>query len=216
MDFVLPREPLTDALRPQRFAVRLAPGVQVVRRADWLVWTESQALLVAAREQAERMAVEARDAFEAERRRGYEEGVQAARLEQSQDMIERVAHTAAFYGRVEQRMVDVAMTAVRHIVGGFDDRERVAAVVKGVLEVVRNQKHVILRVAPARVDEMRAGVDAMRADFPGIGFIDVVGEAQLAEDACVAESDLGIVESSVEGQLGVLGRALGAVFGAVA
>ena len=116
-------------------------------------------------------------------------------------------------GRVEQRMVALVMQAVQRIVADFGDRERVVAVVKGALAVVRNQKQVTLRVSPSQLDDVRASVNELLAAFPGVGFLDLVPDARLGPDACILESEIGVVEASIAGQLGAIEKAFASILG---
>jgi type III secretion protein L len=213
MDVVLPRLPLTDPLRPQRFGLRLAPGTQVVRRADWLVWRAAAQAVEAAREEAAAIAAGARAAFDAECARGLAQGREQARLEQAEQMIDQVGRTVDYYGRVEERLVALVMQAVQRIVHDFSDRERVLAVVQGALAVVRNQKQVTLRVAPSEVPTVKAALNELLAAYPGIGFLDIAADARLAAGACIVESDIGTVEASVQGQLEAMRKAFAHILG---
>jgi type III secretion protein L len=50
--------------------------------------------------------------------------------------------------------------------------------------------------------------------YPGVGLLDVVGDMRVAADACVLESDIGVVEASTEGQLAALESAFHRALGA--
>lgn len=213
MAFILPTQALSDPLRPQRLSLQLAPGTQVVRREDWLVYRAAKDMVAAARAEAGTIVAGAHEAFEAERRRGHEEGLEMARLAQAEQMIEQVTRTVDYFAQVEQRMVELVMQAVQRIVADFGDRERVVAVVKGALAVVRNQKQVILRVSPPQVDAVRSSVNQLLAAFPGIGFLDIVADPRLAADACILESDIGVVEASIAGQLQAMRQAFATILG---
>lgn len=213
MAFVLPRQPLSDPLRPQRLGLRMAPGTRIVRREDWLVWCAAEDALNAAQAQAAQVAADARAAYEAERARGHAEGREEAQLEQAERMIEQVGRAVDYFGRVEQRMVELVMQAVQRIVADFDDRARVLAVVKGALAVLRNQKQLTLRVPPAQLAAVQAAHNDLLAAFPGVGYLDVVPDPRLAADACILESEIGVVEASISGQLQALRKAFAAVLG---
>lgn len=88
------------------------------------------------------------------------------------------------------------------------------AVVKGALAVVRNQKQVTLRVlTPSQLDDVRASVNELLAAFPGVGFLDLVPDARLGPDACILESEIGVVEASIAGQLGAIEKAFASILG---
>ena len=90
MAFVLPLR-LPDPTKPVRtLQAHVAPGTKVLRVAEVNAWAEAEAMLKAARAQADSIVAGAEEAFEQERQRGYAEGLTAARMEQAEKMIETV------------------------------------------------------------------------------------------------------------------------------
>lgn len=210
MAFLLPRDPLTPS---RTLAARLAPGTRIVKAADVAAWADAQALLAAARAQADAIVAGAEAAVAKECARGYAEGKAEARMEQAEKMIETVGRTVDYFASVEGDMVALVMGAIRKIMEGFDEEERVLLVVKNALAVVRNQKQMTLRLAPARVEGVRARVNELLAAYPGVGYLDIVPDARLQGDACILESEIGLVEASIDGQIAALQTAFSKVLG---
>ncbi|HSV47688.1 MAG TPA: HrpE/YscL family type III secretion apparatus protein, partial [Ramlibacter sp.] len=210
MAFILPRHPLKPA---RSLALGLAPGVKVVRAADIAVLRDAAQAVADARAQADAIVAEATAAFEAEKQRGYQEGQEEARLEQAEQMIENVSRTIDYFSKVEGRMVDLVMQAVQKIISDFDDSERVVITVRNVLSVVRNQKQMTLRLNPQQVDLVKARVNDLLAAYPGVGYLDIVADSRLKPDACILESEIGLVEASMEGQIAALRGAFQKVLG---
>ena len=203
MVFVLPRGPLT----PSSVAPRIGSEVRVLSGSDRQAWADAQALLDHARAQAEAIVAGAQAAFEEERKRGYTEGREEALLDQAEKMIETVGRTVDYFARVENEMVELVMQAVRKVVDGFDSRETVMVVVRNALAVVRNQKHMTLRLHPEEVEIVRARVNELLAAYPGIGYLDIMADARLVRGACILESEIGMVEASLDGQIEALRNA---------
>ena len=210
MAFLLPRDPLTPARQLQ---ARIAPGQRVIRAADVAALGEAEALLASARQQADAIIARAEAELEAERRRGYDEGQAEAQMEQAEKMIDTVGRTIDYFARVEGDMVALVMAAVRKIIDGFDDAERVLIVVKNALSVVRNQKQMTLRLHPQQVDVVRSRVNDLLAAYPGVGYLDIVGDGRLSMESCILESEIGLVEASIEGQIKALEGAFQKVLG---
>src|SRR5690606_25589100 len=159
MAFLISRE----ALKARPLAVTPDPAARVVRAADYATLVQSQALLDEARAQAQAIVAGAQEAFEAERRRGYEDGKQEALLDQAEKMIETVGRTVDYFASVENEVVDLVMAAVRKVVDGFDDREKVMVVVRNALAVVRNQKQMTLRLHPDEIEVVRERINDILA-----------------------------------------------------
>ena len=209
MVFILPRAPLMPSSAPPE----INSSVQVLSGADRIVWAEAQSLLAHAREQAEAIVASAQSAFEAERERGYAEGREKALLDQAEKMIETVGRTVDYFASVENDMVELVMQSVRRVVDGFDRRETVMAVVRNALAVVRNQKHMTLRLHPDDVNTVRARVNELLAAYPGVGYLDIMEDARLERGACILESEIGMVEASLDGQIAALRNAFQRMLG---
>ena len=203
MAFLIPRDPVT----PRQLAGRPDPAARVVRAQDHARLCDAQALLEAAHAQAQAIVAEAKAAFEAERQRGYAEGREEALLDQSERMIEAVERTVDYIASVEGKMVELVMSAVGKVIDGFDDREKVMIVVRNALAVVRNQKQMTLRLNPAEVEIVRSQINELLAAYPGVGYLDILADGRLAPGACILESEIGLVEASLEGQLQALRNA---------
>lgn len=210
MAFIVPRHPLKPQ---QRLDLGLAPGTRIVRARELADWREAQAIVAEARAQAQAIIDTAQAAHEAERQRGYRDGQEQARLEQAEQMMENVSRTIDYFSQVEGRMVELVMQAVQKIVSDFDDNERVLITVRNVLAVVRNQKQMTLRLNPQQVETVKARIVELLAAYPGVGYLDIVPDTRLKPDACILESEIGLVEASLEGQLQALRNAFQKVLG---
>lgn len=180
------------------------PNAVILRAADAQVWTDAQGLLERARADADRIRAEALSAFEAEKVKGFEEGLAQAHLEQAERMIDNASRMVDFFASVEQRMVGLVMDAVRRIIADYDDAERVMAVVRSGLNVLRNQKQLTLRLSPEHAESVRGRASELLQQFPGVGMVDIVSDSRLKGDAAILESDIGVVEASIEMQLQAL------------
>ena len=213
MAFFIPHAAL-DPLQPARVLLSgIDTSRKIIRFADVAALHEAQQLIVAANAQADAIVAGAQAAFEAERQRGYAEGIEEAKLEQAEQMIENVSRTIDYFGKVETRMVELVMQALRKIISDFNDEERVLITVKNVLSVVRNQKQMTLRLNPNQVEIVKARVNDLLANYPGVGYLDIVADSRLQLDSCILESDIGLVEASMEGQLQALENAFTKVLG---
>jgi type III secretion protein L len=155
----------------------------------------------------------ARQQLEAERARGYQQGLDEARLELTERMIETASRTVELFASIEQRMVSLVMDAVRRLMADFSDTERVMAVVRSALSVLRTQRQLTLRIAPDHVEHVRARASELLEQFPGVGILDIVADPRLKHDATILESEIGLVEASIESQLQAIEQGFQKVLG---
>ena len=87
-------------------------------------------------------------------------------------------------------------------------------VVKSALGAVRNQKQMTLRVAPQNVEVVKKQLNELLAAYPGVGYLDIAADARLSGDACILESEIGVIEASIQGQVGALRATFKKILGA--
>lgn len=187
-------------------------SAKIIRAKDFWAFKEAERAVADALAEQERILAAAREAYDDALRRGWEEGNESARLEQSGSMMELVGRTVDYYGKIETQMVELVLDAVRKVVNDFDSRERVATAVRNCLEHVRDQKHLTIAVHPGQVEFLRGQVDALKAQYPSVALIDIRPDPSLGEDACIVKSDIGVVEASLAGQVEALRTTLATVF----
>jgi type III secretion protein L len=189
------------------------PGDPVMTASDAAQWLGAAEMLDMARQESERIRSEAIEAFEAERQKGFAQGLSEAKQEMAERMVESAAQAVEYLGAIEERMVVLVMQAVRRIIADYDESDRVMAVVKSGLSVMRNQKQLTLRLPPDRIDIVRTRATELLEQFPGVGVVDFAPDSRLKGDAAILESDIGVVESSIESQLSALEAGFRKVFG---
>jgi type III secretion protein L len=190
----------------------LAAG-RVIKADEFAASRDARAIVDAARAEAQRILTEAKEISERERQRAFEEGRDAARLEMSEQMIDTVGHVVDYLGKVEHEMVDVVGLALERILGEIGDKELVVRVVKNALAAVRNEKHLTLRVAPGQVATVKERMNEILGLYPIIVDIQVVGDGRLSPTGCILESEIGVIDASLDGQIGALKKSFAKIFG---
>lgn len=209
MAFLQSRSPV----EPRRLAAQVDPAARIVRADAYASLVDAEAMLALARVQADAIVAGAQAAFVAEQERGYADGRESALMDQAEKMIETVGRTVDYFTNVENEMIDLVMMAVRKVVDGFDDREKTLIVVRNALAVVRNQKQMTLRLHPDEVDTVRARVNDLLAAYPGVGYLDILADGRLSTGSCILESEIGLVEASLEAQIAALRNAFERMLG---
>ncbi|GEM75438.1 HrpE/YscL family type III secretion apparatus protein [Vibrio sagamiensis] len=193
--------------------LKLTPGLKVLKAQDYTRYLDSQHLVDAANAKAESIIEQAQQAYEAEKQRGYEAGMEQAKIENAQILIETVAKGNQYYLQVENKMTEVVLEAVRKIINTFDDVNTTTRVVKEALYLVSNQKQVILHVHPDQVAEVKENIANVLSEFPEVGYVDVVADSRLKNGGCILETEVGIIDASIDGQLQALKQAMKKQFG---
>ena len=188
-------------------SIQPSAGTKIIKSAELGPLFEANALLDAAREKAAEMEKAALAAYEEKRQEGYRDGLEEGKLEHSEKMLETILTSVEFIENIERTLVNVVTQAIRKIIGEMDDRERIVAIVRNALNVVRGQQKVTVRVAPADEEAVLKAMAAMTSASSGNAFLTVVADARLEKDSCILESELGVVDASLSTQLKALEHA---------
>ncbi|HET6468611.1 MAG TPA: HrpE/YscL family type III secretion apparatus protein [Geminicoccaceae bacterium] len=203
---------MAGLLRLTHGDVTVAPERRVIRAEDYQAWVAGQDFLEAAKAHAREIEAEARAAYAAEKERGYQDGLAEAAMKAAEQQLDTIAQTVAWFERVENQVAELVIQATEKILGELDEVELVKRVVQNAMRVMRNQRQVTLRVTPELVESVQKQLAAIMADYPGVTFVDVAPDARLRRGGCILESELGVVDATVELQLEALKRALRRAF----
>ncbi|MEM9280422.1 MAG: HrpE/YscL family type III secretion apparatus protein [Verrucomicrobiota bacterium] len=189
-------------------STELQPDQKIIKAAEFEVWREGSSIIERAKIEAEEISRQSQLDYEKEKQRGYSDGLMEGRMQLSEQMIGTVEKSVQYLGEIESSMVEIVLSAVRNIIGEVDDQDRIKQVVRKVLTTARDQKRVTLRVSKADAEVVRADLDEILGDFPGITFIDVESDARLKQGDCILETEIGVVEATLESQMQSLKSAL--------
>ena len=180
-----------------------------VASEDAAALVRAEEIVTAAEEEAAQIREEAKAAFEREKERGYAEGIANGKAEILGQKLDLVDESIDYIESVEGALADLVVKAIRKCVAELDDTELVAQLVRRSLQaVVRTQREVSVKVAPDKVDVVKAQTDALISEFPTVRTLTVEADARLTGEACIVETASGIVEASIEGQLAAIERSI--------
>ena len=187
----------------------LASDRRLVKAADVATAKSAAEIVADAEAEARRIRDKAKAAFEEERKRGYEKGLQDGKLEIAMQKLEQVDQSVAFMESVEGKMADIVMKALRSFVVEVGDKEMVVNIVRKTMNaVIRTQRHVTLKVAPEMAQVVKDRVAALRKDYPTVESFDGVEDERLKGPACILETEAGVADASVESQFAAIERSL--------
>src|SRR5262245_336187 len=89
----------------------------VLKRDELSSLLEATRLIEVAKAEDEAIRQQAIKDYEAEKQRGYEEGLEKGRAEMSEKMVEQMTQSARYFSNVEDTLIEVVMRALRRIIG---------------------------------------------------------------------------------------------------
>lgn len=182
---------------------------KIIKAKDYSQMLEANAILEEAQTRAANIIKEAELAYQERKNEGYEDGLLEGRMAQAEKMLEVADQAIEYIEKLENTLVGVVSTALRKIIGEMDEKERIVKVVRNALVSVRSQQRVSIRVCPADEVTVRESLAAMLASSPGsVNLLDVVADPRMQQGDCILESELGVVNASLEQQISAIERAL--------
>jgi type III secretion protein L len=173
-----------------------APGVKIIRAEEISAWRDGY-----------RFLSEAGKAFEAERARGFSEGMAAASRDAGKLVLETAGKVDRYLGSLEKQIAALSFDIVRRVLGEFDDAELVARSARNALADFRDANAVRIKIHPSAETAVRRMLAERRQD-PGISFV-VQTDDELAERACILSTEFAIIDATLDSQLAAIVQAMG-------
>ncbi|MFT5083258.1 MAG: type III secretion protein L [Lentisphaeria bacterium] len=187
------------------FSPKPIQSKKILEAHEYLGYKEAQDVLDRARKSAEIMDEKARNAYETLEEEGYEAGLDRANEEAMKRMISNVERAGKYLNDIECDIAEMVIMAVRDILGEFDEVELARRMVHKLCSVVQERQNLILRVDVGSFMAVSSALEQYQNDFPKLK---IISDSHLANGSFVLESDMEIIDGSVNGQIDVLKRAL--------
>lgn len=185
-----------------------APGVKILKADDYARMVEANDLLEEARAHYEKITAEAQEIYEAQKSRGYEEGLEEGRMEHAARVFEVAAESLDYFEKLELTVVKIVSDALERVLGELNEDELILRVVKSGIAIARNEHRVVVRVCPGQVKVVEEAQADLLRHFAGIRMLDVVADSRLKKGDCLVESEMGVVDAGLETQMTALKRVM--------
>ncbi len=192
----------------EKSGVSVVPTSRILKREEHAFLLEGQRIVEAARHEADLIRQEAQEEYERKRQEGFQKGQEEGKAEISERIVETLGQSAAYFSKVEDAMVDMVVRSIRNVLGEMNQREIVERVVHRALESTRNESHVTVRVSPSQAEWLKTRVNSILQSFPKVQFLNIQPDNRLPEDGCVLETEIGVVDATLETQLKAIEKAL--------
>lgn len=140
---------------------------------------------------------------------GYQAGLEEGKQEYAMKILDTVLTSVESLESLEQQLVDVVMLSVSKVIGQFDNQEIVVRIIKQALNTVRGEKRILVRISACVLDAVRIELAPFLLSPDGsMGYIELRADPSLQPTDCILETQMGVVEASLDTQLKLLKQAL--------
>ncbi|MDR1366934.1 MAG: HrpE/YscL family type III secretion apparatus protein [Puniceicoccales bacterium] len=161
---------------------------------------KSQRVLDEALDKREKIFEEAKKYYESEARRGYDDGYATGKAEMAKQLAELVVKSTDNMKYLESSIAGLVVKALQRIIGEVDRRELIVDIVRQALKAVKNQQEAILKVSPQDSQAVRDNLKEILSDGI-VDYLEVMADSRLKPGTCILETDLGVVDASLDIQV---------------
>lgn len=161
---------------------------------------KSTKILAEAQEKRTEIFEEAKKYYANEAKRGYDDGYATGKSEMAQQLVEIAAKNSENINQLESSIVGLVLKALKRILGEVSKETLIVDLVRQALKLVKNQQEAILKVSPADAQAVRDHMEQIMADGI-VDYLEVTADSRLKPGTCILETDIGVVDASLDVQL---------------
>lgn len=196
---------MNNFLGIQKKYLNVVQSGKVLKASDYLIYKTAGEIIQEAKLDAELIVSKTEEAHQAKQAEGYQQGMEEGRAELVEKIVEATDRENSYIQEKESQIIEVVVTAIKNIIGEFDDVDLTLRVIKKALIELQGQQHITLRVVP---DQTKIIKLALKEITGSSLLIKVVPDIEIQSGQCVLESDLGLIECSIDDQLDALRKAM--------
>jgi type III secretion protein L len=186
---------------------QLVPSGKVIKSEVFAAKVSAQDIVLSARQKANKIIQDSQAIYEKEKQRGFNEGLEGGKAEASQLMMELLSKSVDNFEKSESDIIRIVSEALKRIVGEMNQGDLITQVVKNALKVIRNQKRALIRVCPSQAKILQTRIAELSSDNIGaVKLIEIVPDNRLKENQCILETEMGIIDASIQTQLDAIQR----------
>ncbi|MDR2788756.1 MAG: HrpE/YscL family type III secretion apparatus protein [Candidatus Accumulibacter sp.] len=180
-----------------------APGQLRITAKETALFLEAEQLLAAVQEKEKAIQESAKKLYRHRHAQGYQDGIMAGKMEYSAKILETVMSSVEYLESLETSIVRLVGEVTRKLIGEMDHDEVIVRLVRQALNSVRGERKVLIRVAARDEPAVRRDLSAhlQLRDGGASGFLDILPDPELPPGSCILESEMGVIEASLETQL---------------
>lgn len=184
----------------------------VVKKDDYVAWLESETLVAEAREEASKIISDAKEAFEAERRRGFEEGLESgltvARESSEAHHKELSASYADKLVEIHEEIPALIAGAVKKLLGEMPSDDLLTKIVSQTLKHPSLKGDVSIHANNLEYEILKERFEGLSEEHKDIHNIEVVKDHAVDPGRFKLNSGASIIDSSPKEQLDALQKSI--------
>ena len=191
--------------------LQIADDVKIIRKDDLENFFAAEEIILESKKKAQEILDKAEEIYKNRFEQGLTEGKEEGKSEYTFKIMDMVLSQVDSLESLEKQLVEVVTKSVNKIIGDLDEKDRIVRVVRKGLSAVRGEKRIVVRVSTHDEPIVREDLKAyLLSDDGRSGYIEVIGDVNLKKGDCILETQMGVVEASLDTQLKILSESLSA------
>ncbi|MCL1603327.1 HrpE/YscL family type III secretion apparatus protein [Succinatimonas hippei] len=191
--------------------LQIADDVKIIRKDDLEKFFAAEEIILESKKKAQEILDKAEEIYKNRFEQGLTEGKEEGKSEYTFKIMDMVLSQVDSLESLEKQLVEVVTKSVNKIIGDLDEKDRIVRVVRKGLSAVRGEKRIVVRVSTHDEPIVREDLKAyLLSDDGRSGYIEVIGDVNLKKGDCILETQMGVVEASLDTQLKILSESLSA------
>ena len=191
--------------------LQIADDVKIIRKDDLEKFFAAEEIILESKKKAQEILDKAEEIYKNRFEQGLTEGKEEGKSEYTLKIMDMVLSQVDSLESLEKQLVEVVTKSVNKIIGDLDEKDRIVRVVRKGLSAVRGEKRIVVRVSTHDEPIVREDLKAyLLSDDGRSGYIEVIGDVNLKKGDCILETQMGVVEASLDTQLKILSESLSA------
>ena len=191
--------------------LQIADDVKIIRKDDLEKFFAAEEIILESKKKAQEILDKAEEIYKNRFEQGLTEGKEEGKSEYTFKIMDMVLSQVDSLESLEKQLVEVVTKSVNKIIGDLDEKDRIVRVVRKGLSAVRGEKRIVVRVSTHDEPIVREDLKAyLLSDDGRSGYIEVIGDVNLKKGDCILETQMGVVEASLDTQLNILSESLSA------
>jgi type III secretion protein L len=181
------------------------PVARIIRAEDAASWIDGFAFLERARAEAAAIRAAAEEEVAKAREAGRQEGRRSGEAEAAALLMRTQVDVERYLASVEALVAALAIEIVERVIGTIGDAELVARAAAQALETLREEKAVVVNVAPELVGEVQLRLSALG---PTGMTIRVAADRHLSSRQCMVTTPATSMDVGIDAQLDAIRAAM--------
>lgn len=187
----------------------------ILKNRVMTAFEEAKGIILTARSEATRLRAQAEATRqqavvekEAERERGFQQGLQAGLAELSEKILEAEFGREKILNEAEPQIIRMVMDIAEKVIGREVEKGAIVDIVKQAISQAVGRK-VTVRINPQDVPAMKEREKDLMTALDGTQSVSIKEDETIPPGGCVVETEKGAVDARLETQLEAIKKALG-------